>query len=217
MILGFSIGSLHNFIETKNRDDYITHLRQTNLYFNAIELIFGLETFQLTKENIDWINSLDYTSLHVVPFVNHALDFEIDNYIYHSNWITNNLFYKENTLIENPEIKESEYYFDQLTNDFNICCDISHALAFGMDYLKEFVIKYHDKIRQFHLSDFDSKHHVPFHFNTAYYTVDRLFRIKEILDKYDLLKLPFIIECNFENELDLIKEFNYVKRVLWGI
>ena len=213
--LGLSIGAVHNLLNIDNRDFWIKYIRELNLNINAIELIFDPKTFnklQLSKENIEWIKRLDYRSLHITPGFHCFDNWNINNYIYHPSWIMNNSYYKNNTLIENTDYEQDDKYFNILSNDFNICCDISHALSFSMDYLEAFIITHHTKIKQFHLSNYDKECHVPFY--SAKY--DRLNAIGKLLKSYNLLDLPFIIECNFKTELDLKNELVYVKNILWG-
>lgn len=227
MIIGLAIGSVHNLISS-DRDDYITYIRSLNLPINAIEINFDPEDtyeFHLSSDNIRWIKSLKYKSLHLEPSTKDEwISSMWDKFVFHSDFYNmnflpepaNKLLTSKKLLIENLDCNAVQYFErdeikNQLATYWNICCDISHALSFGMEYLENFLDKYHLSIKEFHLSNFvDENCHTPFYNDSSY----KLERVLLLVNKYNLSNVPIIIEENFMSQSEIINEVYYIFKTI---
>lgn len=227
MIIGFSIGCIYKFFQALNRNDFITFFREKKYKINALEITIPkthMKYFKLSKENYQYLKSLDYLSFHltgdqvdneVLGNVLFSLP-EIDSYIVHiERYLENPDFYNNNfgnkLLIENIPDYTGNY-------PDNICFDVAHYMEELLSYKKKIyqstIIKTMQKfknIKEIHMSNYisDSKPHMPIHqsINILKY-IQQIGRLSSIENIYSL---PIIIESAFDNPFQIIKELKYIR------
>lgn len=209
MWIGFSIGCCWKFIpKSENRNDFISFWRvfQEREYFNAIEICMTPEDekhFKLSTENYEWLESLKHVSYHLtqwnedtkrvidqLPYINYFACHE-DN----SNILTEKFLnkYPHKLLIENTE--------DRVTMPYNqMCLDYAHIQSTNFQSIDYFLEFCKTEIKEIHCSCYDpEKKHVPF------------FLHPEKFPDIDISEYPVIIEANFENAEEAVKELNFLK------
>ncbi|MBW2998658.1 TIM barrel protein [Candidatus Woesearchaeota archaeon] len=180
--LGISTGSLYTWYE--ELDDNISIIRGTKL--NAVEVVFaspGQLDQELSQDNIDYLKSLDYVSIHA-PFLDHLgndlhyhkdsithklLDKLYDWYrklnakalVVHPHLISNyEIFYGYdfNICIENMPL-EKNFSLKEIRNilnhhkNFKLVVSTSHSLTYEIEHLNEIIDEFKDRIQHIQLSD----------------------------------------------------------------
>lgn len=238
--IGFSIGAMHTW--TKSLNKRINFLKQ--LPCNAIEI--GLSETpdldkKISKQNIKYLKSLDYVSLHSPFYKPGRKDFFYDDnketkeildrlqYYYdlieakaliiHPNQIKNYDILKKydmNFCLENMPKKRNINY-NQINSDakehnFNICLDTAHVFTYNNELMPKLIKTFKNKIYQVHLSDRRYS-------NIALKEKDhqQLLGCKD-LDKFKPLKdlnCPMIIEIDVQDKVydldNFRKEYQFVK------
>ena len=224
-IIGISTGSIYKLIESNNIDAYITYIREDISHMiNAIEILIPenkLKTFKLSEGNKEWLKKLDWISFHLPKNninINNQEDIiriinslpKLDAIIIHcdisiSGYINlQNKKYKNIILYENTEHNNSIDFAEK------ICFDTSHALSFNYFYTLEFIKKYQNRIKQIHLSNYDSEDNfIHYRFHLPFYKDSRkFFKLKNMID---FKAYPIIIESTFEDLEDAKREINFIK------
>ena len=216
--LGISIGSVWRLVKSKNRNEFINYIKDLNLDFNAIELLFAekdLPNLNIS-DNIDWINSFNYKSFHHGPYkfcnkkiidnIFNKIDF--DSVIKHMDHEID--YNGDNILIENLESEKLDYFNMYINN--NICCDLSHALSYDLNYLVNFIKTYYRHIKQFHISNCINGECHQLFYHDGY---DKLKIIKILLTNFGLTDIPIIMEYAFNSKEELLHEYDYINDVLF--
>lgn len=216
--LGISIGSLWKIVESRNRNEFINCIKNLNLHFDAIELLFAEKDLPYLdiSENIDWINKFKYKSFHHGPYkkcnkkiIDNIFDkINFDGVVKH---IDHTIDYDSNNILienlENKKLDDPEIYMNN-----NICCDLSHALSHSMSYLIDFIATYHKNIKQFHFSNcINGECHQMFYQDKN----NRLKEIRFLLEDFNLIDKPLIMEYIFNSKEELINEYNYINDILF--
>jgi hypothetical protein len=219
-IFGLSLGCAYKFIEDRNNIISLYKEKFGNK-INAIEILLAkeeLKTFTFSKENVKWINSLKYKSLHLPNQYNSyflTLSFlkrnklNIDSFIAHIDLINNipKIFQNVDIPILYENVDYKKYSFENIDN---ICFDVSHAMA--QNELFTFYEKNKNYIKQIHLSNtIDNNCHKLF-CNTQKNKIDELLYIAYIMKTQ---KTPIILESICDNIKQLEKEIEYIKGILY--
>jgi hypothetical protein len=226
--LGLSIGSVHKIVQQIDRNYYISYIRDLNLDIDGIEVVLdsdNINSFILSDENKEWFDTLNHVSLHFDYRMTERIEllwqYDYKYFVFHQNYtwplqfsIAYNL-HSEKIILENIDIKttiKGGSHHNLLSNyvGYKLNCDISHALSFGFNYLKEFIQLHKNKIKQFHISNYNDECHTCFHNDKN----NKLKEIFQIIKENDLTNIPFIIESTFNSESELINEVEYIKNEL---
>lgn len=226
MILGFSLGCMHRFVDSvlpdsadkRNKDCWLTWLR-TNRYhigrFNGIEIIMPAideKKFILSKENHAWLSDMTHISYHLthcntdtmnaisqLPFIS-TIICHVDNKKVLTDYFIKK--YEKKILFENIEHRSSNF----LLSD-KICFDYAHACSISKEYLLTFWMAYQKQIKLMHLSRFDNKEkHSPLFLNKEKYVTDKFNHLKDI---------PVILEASCKNIGEMKQELEFVRGKLY--
>ncbi len=199
----------------------------------------ALLNLELEQENVDYLKSLEYVSIHL-PWINirywdnercrkvlsaveklykkiwaknvNVHDTEIDDYRIFQE-------FDFNVLIENDDYKFPDTATPSRINEilwlnqnFRFNLDFAHALTLWGEITKEFIDNFRQKISQIHMSNLtkDIKDHNFLHRDATAETLDLLRYLKENLSD----DIPLVLECvaSNENEIDLIsKEIEFLR------
>ena len=216
-MLGISIGSVHKIVgDDKDRNEYIKYIRDCGLKFEAIELNALDSDFILTGDNRDYLDTMKHVSIHLPDDIaNFGVVIDQYNFKYWIQHSDRKHFIEtgkaRKMLIENLDaetlLRISENYFNELIEECDICFDISHELSKGLDLCKFNLAMYKDKIKEIHISGYNGQCHTPFNYET-------FLEIKESLQRNNLLKIPLIMEYNFDNFEEMEHEYNLIKGAL---
>lgn len=196
----------------------IYRLLQKKIKFNAFELILidkFIKHYDLSLENYIWLKNLDYFSVHLMGEYKRKILDDIERFPYIDFLIChidkkNNLpptfFYKYSDKILYENIDFVKYDFKVKDN---ICFDIAHAETTGD--IKDQYVEYRENIKEIHISRHDLNHKI---INTHHLPLNKnMYSFEEM---YGLNKLPIIIESTCNSIDELIKEFKYVKKVIFN-
>lgn len=226
MILGFSLGCIHKFIDSvlpdsadkKNKDCWLTWLRSNRYHigkFNCIEIIMPAadeKNFKLSKDNYTWLSDMAHISYHLthcnndtmniiaqLPFIS-TIICHVDN----KKVLTDSFIkkYEKKILFENIEHKSTQFFLSD-----KICFDYAHARSISQEYPLEFWMVYHKQIKQIHLSKWDKKEkHSPLFSNKEKYKNVKFFNFREH---------PIILEANFNNASEMKQELEFIRERLY--
>ena len=221
MKIGISTGTVHKLVNCTNRDDLITFVRKQNLQINCIEVMLHpdfVRDFKLSDENCKYFDTLENVALHIdEPQLNHEpclYEYMFDNYIWHPDKflsVEKSKYIENDILIENIENPSDNIYFKDMTKKHDICCDISHALFNGINYLEIFIKMWQSKIKYFHISNcISGQCHLPFYNDPS----SKFPQIVDMIKEYNLMDSVFIIETTCETVADLHNEFEYISKIL---
>jgi len=182
MIIAFSLGNIHDWDKSKNKQIEITK----QLDIQGIELNLGLgkdvKAFKPTKENKEYLKSLDYISIHCPPikidkkdpiqlnskqellntlkWISELYhDIEAQNLIIHPSWLPEKEIlnkYDMRISIENV-VPKMNYPFEEMKKiiehyNKELCLDVAHAYLWNKDETKKYVDEFKDIISQIHFS-----------------------------------------------------------------
>ena len=207
--IGFSTGCFHKLFTTEQT---ITYLRKEFNDIDCIEILFPaveILNFNISLMNKHWLKKVHYKSLHYVDgitrrqYSDFIKEFGIQKVVIHDGMHEDacKIIKKEMILIENTE------YSNRFIDTADYCLDVSHFVAnkiqkplYSMQFPKF-------RIQQFHLSNFTDKCHTVFD--------DRIGGEFMMLFKIiETSSAPVIIESVFDNEKQIKKEYNFIRRSL---
>lgn len=241
--IGFSTGAIHTWDSSINRQ--IEILRSIRM--DAIEINFAKISDldeELTDENIAYVRSLDYVSIHAPFFDENRKELYYDNnsaikkalfkleklsqklnahaVVFHPDLIKNYSIL-ENLIIciENMPVKRDidiDSFSDIIKKHPNkIVLDTAHALSFNDDTISEMILRFKDKISHVHFSDrgfSEYKQKISSHQQLLF--CDDLDKFKAIKE----LSCPIIIEVSIQDKVhdidNLRKEYEVVNRFFNG-
>lgn len=211
---------------------------------DGIELCFAdsqyLIDFKITKENLTYLCTLKYVSIHapwlgvrygnnertlaVLKSINN-LYCEIDarNVVFHADFIDNfSVFenYDFTISIENNEWKYPFHLISEIelllknNKKFKFTFDFAHALTVSVEDIPVYVEKFKEKLIQVHFAYFDKE--LPDHWFSHKYDSEEIRKLSKYLK---VLDVPIVLECvaNDESEVSLIgKELKYVRNIFTG-
>ena len=228
-ILSLSLGTIHKLMkdENGNRDELVSIIKNSNIKcIRGVEITYT-DNLKLSEENISYLQSLDYVSIH-------APEFEEDNKIildkinvmyykvnaktivFHPNYMpsTNILNeYKFNISIENldPVTNFDIYNLEKKVNEstaFNVCLDVNHAYRCSSLETTRIITKMKDKIFQIHLSfpTHNQEGHGSLKLATKEF-IESIYSIKS-------LNVPIVIEEDLSSIEEVRKEINYIEKII---
>jgi len=233
--IGFSTGSIYSWEESINKQ--IEILKQIGC--NAIEINFGVITDineEISEENINYIKSLDYVSIHAPFFKEDRTDLTYNNtqkiidlikkleksyfklnaktIIFHPNNIKDYSIFnntKMNICIENMPIKRNisiEKLLELINKfpKFKIIIDTAHALTYDKNQLHKLIEKFKNEIQHIHFSD---RRYSEYKKKVSDH---QQLLFCEDIEKFNVIKelnKPIIIEANIKdkiNDMDNLKK-----------
>lgn len=233
-IISFALGNIWRWTESKNRDVLIKYAKDLDV--SGVEVTFSskeeLYALKLSKNNEDWLKSLDYVTIHAPFGLVRKADNEQEvikqlnliarlydkinakNVIIHpqdlpKHDILKNYHFKISTenLPKNKYISISE--LEKILNKYpkiGLCLDVSHAYKWSKYETGKLVKTFSKKITQIHFSGTYKKKD---HQSLRSVTKDFLFSIQPIKQ----LNVPIVIEEDIKNKSVkfLKEEVEYIK------
>jgi len=232
-LIGLSIGCFWKWNESLNRNELVSIAKEFDINATELNLFRFPETvnLKLSKENIAWLKSLDYVSIHSPNFYEYNTEKEIKHYldlvdkIYKQVNASNIVFhplkmpkpkyledYDFNYCIENLHDKfKNSVELKKYNNDYNapICLDVCHSYVAGKGTTIDLINGFKNNIGEVHISGaLYGKHHVPL-CKASKSFLNEIKAIKKV-------NAPFIIESEFleKNKKIVKEELNFVKEFL---
>ncbi len=240
-IVGVSTGSIHTWAKSLNGT--LDILR--NAKVEAVEVLFGKTTDldeKISKENIAYLQSLGYVSIHSPFYDSDKNDFYYKNsniirrladiyhqiqaktIVFHPNLLPNLTLIEDlgaNVSLENVP-KKRQVPFEELREifseypQFKMVLDTAHAFTYHKGYLDELVQEFNNIIQHVHFSDrrfSQSAQKVKDHQQFLYC------RTREKFESIRRLDCPIILEISIKDKVDdlenLKREIASVKRFLY--
>jgi len=232
----FALGNIWRWNKSNNRNNLIKYAKKLNI--SGVELTFSskleLFSFKLSKENKDWLKTLNYVSIHA-PFslisksknekeIIKQLDLieEIYNKINAKNVIIhptelpplkilNNYNFKYSTENMSKKKKVTITKMEELLNEYpemGLCLDVAHAYRWSKNETGELIKNFKGKITQIHFSGtYKGKDHLSLKSVTKNF-INSIKPIKE-------LNVPIVIEeeIKIKSEKYLKEELKYIKSI----
>lgn len=236
-IIGFAIGTIWSWINSDNRNKLISHAKKLDI--NGVELTFAykkeLYKTRLSKDNISWLKSLSYVSIHA-PFdlVKKAEDdtevikqleviAELSNKVKAKNVIIhpNNLppleiLKKYNFRISTENLPPRFHYsvldLEKIFKKYpkmGLCLDVAHAYLESKHQTDKLIKKFKHQISQVH---FSGTYRREDHQSLQIVSKDFIYSIRNIKN----LNVPIIIEQDIRTKnIKLIQEeIRYIRKLL---
>jgi len=228
-IIGFSLNNIRLWENSDNKADLIKYVQQLNI--GGIEIAFcckELETTKFTEEQINWIKSLDYVSIHYPTKSKQENSLELLGKIkYFYDLLNAKAVVLHPDVLPEPEVLEKldmAFCVENLRRGFSInqlkkifkkypklgfCLDVAHAMCWSEKETSRLIEAFKDKLVQVHFSasNLETDH------ISASDASDSFFRSIQPVKGIDV---PIIIETFFEKK-DINaakKEIEFVKNYM---